>query len=217
MWVFDSKKERLLFKEITYVPGLYKIFGKSLEFNTLLDEILVNSADNYHKDKSMTMVKVTIDKEANTISVWNNGKGVPVQIHQTEKVYVPELVFGHMLTSSNFDDSVKKVTGGRNGFGAKLTNIFSKKFTVTTADSKNKKKYTQVFEKNLSVINPPKIVEFSSDSYDFTEVVFEPDFSRFKMKGGLDSDSVMLLSKRVYDLAGVTPASVGVYLNGKKL
>jgi DNA topoisomerase-2 len=142
MWVFDSKKERLLFKEITYVPGLYKIFGKSLEFNTLLDEILVNSADNYHKDKSMTMVKVTIDKEANTISVWNNGKGVPVQIHQTEKVYVPELVFGHMLTSSNFDDSVKKVTGGRNGFGAKLTNIFSKKFTVTTADSKNKKKYT---------------------------------------------------------------------------
>ena len=75
----------------------------------------------------MTMIKVTIDKEANTISVWNNGKGLPVQMHQTEKVYVPELVFGHLLTSSNFDDSVKKVTGGRNGFGAKLTNIFSKK------------------------------------------------------------------------------------------
>ncbi len=67
------------------------------------------------------------------------------------------------------------------------------------------------------MINPPKIVEFSPDSYDFTEVVFEPDFSRFKMKGGLDNDTVMLLSKRVYDLAGVTPACVGVYLNGKKL
>lgn len=61
---------------------------------------------------------------------------MPIKIHEKEKVYVPELVFGHMLTSSNYDDSVKKVTGGRNGFGAKLTNIFSKQFTITTADSK---------------------------------------------------------------------------------
>ena len=63
-------------------------------------------------------------------------------MHAKEKVYVPELVFGHLLTSSNYDDSIKKVTGGRNGFGAKLTNIFSKKFTITTADTKNKKKFT---------------------------------------------------------------------------
>ena len=62
-------------------------------------------------------------------------------MHAKEKVYVPELVFGHLLTSSNYDDTVKKVTGGRNGFGAKLTNIFSKKFTVTTVDSKKKVKY----------------------------------------------------------------------------
>jgi len=88
------------------------------------------------------MIKVTIDSNRNRITVWNNGKGIPIQMHATEKVYVPELVFGHLLTSSNYDDSVKKVTGGRNGFGAKLTNIFSKKFTITTADSSNKKKYT---------------------------------------------------------------------------
>ena len=129
-------------KRLHTCPAYTRFLVRAWNFNTFLDEILVNSADNYHKDKSMTMIKVTIDKESNTIQVWNNGKGVPVQMHQTEKVYVPELVFGHMLTSSNFDDSVKKVTGGRNGFGAKLTNIFSKKFTVTTADSKNKKKYT---------------------------------------------------------------------------
>jgi DNA topoisomerase-2 len=47
-------------------------------------------------------------------------------------VYIPELIFGHLLTSSNYDDSIKKVTGGRNGYGAKLTNIFSKKFTLET-------------------------------------------------------------------------------------
>ena len=63
-------------------------------------------------------------------------------MHSKEKVWVPELIFGHLLTSSNYNDDVRKVTGGRNGFGAKLTNIFSKKFQITTADSKNKKKYT---------------------------------------------------------------------------
>jgi len=48
--------------------------------------------------------------------------------------YIPELIFGHLLTSSNYDDSIKKVTGGRNGYGAKLTNIFSKRFTLETQD-----------------------------------------------------------------------------------
>lgn len=62
-------------------------------------------------------------------------------MHKKENVYVPELVFGHLLTSSNYDDSIKKVVGGRNGFGAKLTNIFSKKFEIECADSKNKKLY----------------------------------------------------------------------------
>ena len=105
----------------------------------------------------MTMIKVTIDKEKGTITVWNNGKGLPIQMHQKEKVYVPELVFGHMLTSSNYDDSIKKVTGGRNGFGAKLTNIFSKEFKITTGDTKEKKLYSQVFKNNLSQICEPKI------------------------------------------------------------
>ena len=129
----------------------------------------------------MTMIKVTIDTQKNRISVWNNGKGIPVVMHTKEKVWVPELIFGHLLTSSNYNDNVKKVTGGRNGFGAKLTNIFSKKFQITTADSTNKKKYTQVFKNNLSDIGTPKIDAFSADAYDFTEVTFEPDLKRFNM------------------------------------
>ena len=144
-----------------------------------VDEIIVNAADNFHRDKKMTMVKVTIDTSRGRIAVWNNGKGIPVVMHSKENMYVPELIFGHLLTSSNYNDNVKKVTGGRNGFGAKLTNIFSKKFTVTTADSQRKKKYTQVFKNNLSEICPPKIDAYSGDSYDFTEVAFEPDLKRF--------------------------------------
>jgi DNA gyrase/topoisomerase IV subunit B len=41
--------------------------------------------------------------------VWNNGDGIPVEMHKEEGVYVPELIFGHLLTSSNYNDMEKKV------------------------------------------------------------------------------------------------------------
>jgi DNA topoisomerase-2 len=132
LWVYDN--DEMVNRSVSYVPGLYKIF----------DEILVNAADNKQRDPSMDSLKVTIDVEQNCISVYNNGDGVPVEIHQEEKVYVPELIFGHLLTSSNYDDTVKKTTGGRNGYGAKLTNIFSTEFVIETADGKRLKKYKQV-------------------------------------------------------------------------
>ena len=95
---------------------------------------------------------MTIDQKTGRISVWNNGRGIPIEMHKDHGCYVPELVFGmylcfftltsgHLLTSSNYDDKQKKVTGGRNGYGAKLTNIFSKRFVIETFDSKKKKKY----------------------------------------------------------------------------
>lgn len=49
--------------------------------------------------------------ENNKVKIWNNGKGIPVVEHKTEKMYVPTMIFGHLLTSSNYDDSEKKVTG----------------------------------------------------------------------------------------------------------
>ena len=65
-------------------------------------------------------------------------------MHSEHDMYVPELIFGHLLTSSNYDDTKKKVTGGRNGYGAKLTNIFSTQFTIETSDSDSNKKFKQV-------------------------------------------------------------------------
>ncbi|KAH9301946.1 hypothetical protein KI387_013529, partial [Taxus chinensis] len=131
LWVYED--DTMVQKEIEYVPGLYKIF----------DEILVNAADNKQRDPSMKNVKVEISVEDNRISVFNDGDGIPVEIHQQEGVYVPELIFGHLLTSSNYDDNVKKTTGGRNGYGAKLTNIFSTEFVIETADGKRQRKYKQ--------------------------------------------------------------------------
>lgn len=134
LWVYDEEAKTMVHRSISYVPGLYKIF----------DEILVNAADNKQRDPKMDSVKVLIDPEENLISVYNNGDGVPVEIHQEEGVYVPEMIFGHLLTSSNYDDNVKKTTGGRNGYGAKLTNIFSTEFVIETADGRRQKKYKQV-------------------------------------------------------------------------
>jgi DNA topoisomerase-2 len=124
----------MIYKPIEFVPGLYKIF----------DEIIVNAADNKVRDQRMNTIKVTIDRENNKFEVYNNGMGIPVKMHEKEGVYVPELIFGHLLTSSNYDDDEEKITGGRNGYGAKLCNIFSETFVVETCDSDSGLKFKQV-------------------------------------------------------------------------
>merc|ERR1719313_2240365 len=160
------------------------------------------------------MIEVEINKAEGKISVKNNGKGVPVAIHKEHKVYVPELIFGHLLTGDNYDDNEKKVTGGRNGYGAKLTNIFSTKFIIETADKKAKKKYTQTFEDNMSKKGKPKLQDYTGQ--DYTRVTFFPDFAKFGMKE-MDDDIASLMMKRVYDLAGSTRKGCRVVLNGKTL
>eukprot|EP00928_Gymnodinium_smaydae_P001475 TRINITY_DN10542_c1_g1_i1.p1 TRINITY_DN10542_c1_g1~~TRINITY_DN10542_c1_g1_i1.p1 ORF type:complete len:444 (-),score=103.35 TRINITY_DN10542_c1_g1_i1:2-1249(-) len=204
MYVFDERRKEIVYKKIDYVPALYKIF----------DEILVNAADNSMRDSKMDLIDVTIDKEGGSISVMNTGKGIPVQMHKEHKCYVPELIFGQLLTSDNYDDDEKKVTGGRNGFGAKLTNVFSTRFIVETVDKSVKKKFTQVFENNMSVKNKPTIVPFTGS--DYTKVTFWPDLAKFGMKK-LDNDIVGLMMKRAYDIAGSTTKKVRVVLNGKEL
>jgi DNA topoisomerase II len=179
---------------------LYKIF----------DEIIVNACDNKQRDKTMDTLKVNFDVEKGEISVWNNGKGIPVVMHKEHKVYVPELIFGHLLTGSNFDDNKKKTVGGRNGYGAKLANIFSEEFTVETADQSTKQKYKQVFSHNMGTKGTPTITPWSKN--DYTCITFKPDLARFKMTH-LDDDIVSLFQKRVYDVAGVTDKSLKVYLN----
>ncbi|XP_060705039.1 DNA topoisomerase 2-alpha [Hemiscyllium ocellatum] len=202
MWVFDEEVG-LNCREVTFVPGLYKIF----------DEILVNAADNKQRDKNMSCIKINIDPENNTVTVWNNGKGIPVVEHKIEKVFVPNLIFGQLLTSSNYDDDQKKVTGGRNGYGAKLCNIFSTKFTVETACREYKKSFKQTWTNNMGDAKEAKIKSFDGD--DYTCITFQPDLPKFKMQT-LDKDIVAIMSRRAYDIAG-TCKGVKVFLNGKKL
>lgn len=203
MWVYNSELESMEMKPVTFVPGIYKIF----------DEILVNAADNKQRDKNMDSIKVTIDREKGEISVYNNGRGIPIEIHEKEKIYIPEMIFGHLLTSSNYDDDQDKVTGGRNGYGAKLCNVFSTEFTLETADSKTKRKYKQTWTANMSKMGKALITSNKSD--DFTKITFTPDFRKFNMDG-IDQDLEGLMKRRVYDLAG-TSKGVKVWLNGDRI
>ncbi len=195
-WVIEEDSAHLATCE--WNPGIYKIF----------DEIITNASDEVQRNKNVKNIKVEINDTE--ISVFNDS-GIPIEIHPEYKIYIPELIFGNLLTSSNYDDTEKRTTGGLNGLGAKLTAIFSTSFNIETA--KEGKKYTQTFTDNLSKIESPKI---GKSSKEYTKITFTPDLNKF----GVDSitgDTKEVLYRRVYDLCGITPKHVNVYLNNEKL
>lgn len=200
-WVWDN--ETMVHRTVTYVPGLIKLF----------DEILVNASDNAQRDDQMTTIRVNIaNGDRDEISVYNDGQTIPIQRHDEYGCYLPELVFGHLLTSSNYDDAKNKTTGGRNGYGAKLTNIFSSLFCIETHDTKQL--YCQEWRDNMSQCDPPQIRQ-NKRKQSYTKVSFIPDLARFGMVS-LEQDTIYLLSKRVVDMAGTFPR-LKVYLNGKRI
>jgi DNA topoisomerase II len=171
----------------------------------------------------MDKLDVEIDSSANLISVKNNGDGIPVEMHKEHKCYVPSLIFGELLTGSNFDDEESRTTGGRNGYGAKLANIFSTEFIVECCDVKRGLKFKQVFYNNMLTKGEPVIKNCTAAEKkkgDWTKITFSPDLARFKMNT-LDEDTVGLLSRRAYDVAGTMANGRGkklcVSLNGKKV
>ena len=197
-------------KEIAYIPGLFKIF----------DEILVNVMDHTVRLKEQTDKKVKLVKEvhvnisSDAITILNDGEGIDIMKHETYKVYIPELIFGNMLTSTNYDDTQERVIGGQNGIGAKACNIYSKAFMIETVDSKRKLLYKQTFTDNMSVIGEPTIEKYTK--YPYTKIVFEPDFERFNVKE-LSNDMMQLYAKRVYDMNAISVSKLKVFLNGKQL
>ncbi len=203
MWILDEENTKFVKSDILFSPGLYKIF----------DEIIVNASDHTVRSKDCKNIKVNFDKTTGSISVWNDGPGIEVEYHKDFKAYVPEMIFGHLRTSSTYEEK-GKIVGGKNGFGSKLTNIFSTEFTIETVDSKNKKYYSQTFTNNMRTKSQPIIKDNNKDSY--TKITFIPDYTKFGYKH-LTSDIMALFSKRVYDLAICTNKNVNIYLNDNKV
>jgi len=195
-------------KNLKYSPALLKIF----------DEILVNAIDrNSLHPKQVSSISVSIDKNVGSVTIENNGPlgGIGVRMHEKEGLWNPELVFGHLLTSTNYDDTQKRIVGGRNGYGAKLANIYSSDFSVIIKDHETKHTYTQKWSKNMTICDPPKIKKHSGATSSVS-ITFTPEWKRFGMSK-MDDTIYNIFQKRVWDANICTTQNCKVKFNGDVL
>ena len=201
--------ETLLFEEkvISISDGLERIFV----------EISSNAGDNAARSKrnGVDPGEVTVTMTETTIKVRNGGIPIPVEIKKEEKVYVPEMIFGMLMSSSNYDEDKARTEAGVNGFGAKLTNIFSKYFKVTIGDPHNEALYTQIWRENMKIKEEPKIVHYGKNEKAFVEIEYIIDFKKFgydDMK--FPKEAFEFFSRHVVDMAFTL--KIPVSFNGKK-
>ena len=209
-YVFEN--EKIINKLISVNPGLYKLF----------DEGVVNCRDHAVRCKQaisegksdvlpVTYIDIGISDDG-VITLINDGNGIDVAEHPEYKIWIPELIFGHLRTSTNYDKTEKKIVGGKNGFGFKLVLIWSTWGKIETVDHVRGLKYVQEFNNNLSDIGKPKITKVKGKPY--TKVMFKPDYARLGLPG-LSDDFIKLLRRRVCDIAAVTDKNVKVKYNSE--
>lgn len=222
-WLFDKESGKMVRTDnVQYVPALLKIF----------DEIVVNAIDHSTRTRQrqnqgqgqvqvVKKIEVSIARETGVITVTNDGDSIPVELHDELGVYVPEMIFGHLLTSTNYDDDggggEARTIGGQNGIGAKACNILSLWFEVEVVDSVRHLKYTQRFEEHMASTLKP-VVAKSAARRSSLSVRFLPDYGRLGMpEGRLSDDMYAMMVKRVYDATAVTDSDVAVYLDGTRI
>ena len=211
-YVFDKETSTVIPKQINVIPGLYKLF----------DEGIVNCRDHQVRQtqamadcKPNTIPVSCIDisiSDDGVITMTNDGNGIDVEKHPEYDIWIPEMIFGHLRTSTNYDKKQKKIVGGKNGFGFKLVLIWSTWGKVETVDHIRRLKYTQEFENNLNKIHKPIIKKCSNKPY--TSVSFKPDYKRLGIDG-LSGDMMNLFLRRVHDIAAVTNKNVKVKYNSE--
>lgn len=185
-WIVGDDK--MIKKDVTIIPSFIKIF----------DEVVTNSVDEHKRNKNLNAIDIKIDTDKNEISVTDNG-GIVVEIHKEHNQYVPEVIFGNLMSGSNYDDTDERTVAGLNGLGSKLTNVFSKKFTISTCDGK--KHFVQTFSNNMRNRIEP-VIKKSNKNH--TTITYVPDLGQFGLSE-IDQDHFKIMEKRVYDLAGCNP------------
>ena len=201
-YVFENEKMKL--ENCTYIPGLYKLF----------DEAIVNCRDHSIRMKNsinniqLTNIEVTV--EDNMFSFKNDGNGIDVVKHPEYDIWIPEMIFAHLRTGTNYDKEEKRIVGGKNGFGAKLIFIWSTYGRLETVDHTRKLKFVQEYKNNLDEKSKPSITKYTGKPY--TKISFIPDYKRLGISG-LSPSMIKQFEKRTYDIAAVTDKSVKVKWN----
>ncbi|AWD91285.1 topoisomerase II large subunit [Enterobacteria phage vB_EcoM_IME281] len=199
--------ERFLFGEFTkvrYVAGVLK----------LVDEIIDNSVDEAIRTnfKFANKISVSIDLSSNKVTVEDNGRGIPQALVVTpegEEIPGPVAAWTKTKAGGNFGDDSERVTGGQNGVGSSLTNIFSVMFTGTTSDGKS--------ELIVNCSNNAENVSWKSkpSKTNGTKVEFVPDFSHFEMNQ-FEKIYQDITIDRLQTLAVIYP-DIEFKFNGKKI
>ncbi|ADX06309.1 DNA gyrase B domain-containing protein [Organic Lake phycodnavirus 2] len=210
MYVYEDG--HIVNKNIDYNPGLFKLFDEGIV--NCRDHVVRMLQKKEHDDTTQLVNMIDIQIQDNMITLMNNGNGIDIEKHPTYDIWIPELIFGHLRTSTNYNKDEEKITGGKNGFGFKLVLIWSTYGMIETIDYTRKLKYTQEFETNLDVVHKPSITKCSKKPY--TLVKFKPDYKRLGLNE-LSKDMIALFQRRVYDIAGITTKDVKVKLNGEAL
>jgi DNA topoisomerase-2 len=211
-WVLSDDSTHIYEKNIEYIPALFKLFDEGIvncRDHTIRMEKAID--DNVPQSLPVTYIDISIQEDG-TITMINDGNGIDIAQHPEHKLWIPEMIFGHLRTSTNYDKTEKKIVGGKNGFGFKLVLILSTYGYIETVDHIRGLKYTQEFRNNLDVIEKPHITKYKGKPY--TKIVFRPDFVRLGIPG-LSPDMISLLKKRVYDVAAVTDKSLKVKYNSQ--
>ena len=210
-YIFSDDK--IISKEFQYIPGLYKLFDEGIV--NCRDHVIRQAQavkDNIANALPVTNIEITVDDDG-TIHMYNDGNGIDVAEHPEYKIWIPEMIFGHLRTSTNYDEQKKeKIVGGKNGFGFKLVLIWSTWGKVETVDHVRGLKYIQEFKNNLNEISKPSITKCKTKPY--TRVSFRPDYKRLGIQG-LTADMLSLFKKRAYDVSAITDKTIKVKFNGQ--
>ena len=212
MWILNDTNEAIIEKNIKYIPGLFKLFDEGI-VNCRDHVIRMQQAVQNKIENSLPVSYIDISiQDDGTIVMINDGNGIDVAQHPEYKIWIPELIFGHLRTSTNYDKSEKKIVGGKNGFGFKLVLIWSTYGSIETVDHVRGLKYVQEFSNNLDIIGKPSITKCKTKPY--TKITFKPDYKRLGIDG-LSPDLLSLLKKRIYDISAVTDKSLKVKYNSQ--
>jgi DNA gyrase/topoisomerase IV subunit B len=210
-WILNEAGDTIVEKQIEYIPGLFKLFDEGIvncRDHVVRMQQAISSA-NSDNCIPVTNIDITIEEDG-TIIMYNDGNGIDVAQHPEYNIWIPELIFGHLRTSTNYDKTEKKIVGGKNGFGFKLVLIWSTYGSVETVDHIRNLKYYQEFKNNLDEIGAPSITKCKNKPY--TKITFKPDYLRLGIPA-LTPDIISLLKKRVYDVAAVTDKNLKVRYN----